>query len=74
MLDDMGIYVSSGSACSSNKENSASHVLQAIGLNQFEARGAVRVSFSRFNTESDITTFVNVIKTNIKELSPIFSI
>ena len=74
MLDDMGIYVSSGSACSSNKENSASHVLQAIGLNQFEARGAVRVSFSRFNTESDITTFVNVIKTKIKELSPIFSI
>ena len=74
MLDDMGIYVSSGSACSSNKENTASHVLQAIGLNQFEARGAVRVSFSRFNTESDITTFVNVIKTKIKELSPIFSI
>jgi len=74
LLDEMGIAVSSGSACSSNGDNSASHVLQAIGLNQFEARGSIRISLGRFNDENDIAIFSEVLTNSIKKLNSIFSI
>jgi len=74
LLDEEGIAVSAGSACSSNdKNNSASHVLQAIGLNPFEARGSIRISLGRFNTETDIDKFIEVFQQTIKQLNPIFS-
>ena len=73
LLDEQGIAVSSGSACSSNGDNSASHVLQAIGLNQFEARGSIRISLGRYNTENEIDIFLETIKSNIKNLNSIFS-
>jgi cysteine desulfurase len=74
LLDEEGIAVSAGSACSNNdKTASASHVLQAIGLNQFEARGSVRISLGRFNTEEEIDTFINVFTKSIAKLNPIFS-
>jgi len=74
LLDEAGIAVSAGSACSSNdKTASASHVLQAIGLNQFEARGSIRISLGRFNTEADVDTFIDALKQSILKLNPIFS-
>jgi len=74
LLDEEGIAVSAGSACSNNDTTkSASHVLRAMGKNQFEARGAVRVSFGRFNTGDEIDRFIAVLKEKIKQLNPIFS-
>jgi len=73
LLDEEGIAVSSGSACSSNGDNPASHVLQAIGLNPFEARGSVRISLGRYTTEKDIDTFSNAFQKIIRQLKPIFS-
>jgi cysteine desulfurase len=74
LLDEMGIAVSAGSACSSNNSNhSASHVLQAIGRNQFEARGAIRVSLGRFTTQEDIDWFRNSLSVAIGSLNRIFS-
>jgi cysteine desulfurase len=74
LLDEEGIAVSAGSACSSNdKTASASHVLQAIGRNQFEARGSVRISLGRFNTENEIGKFTEIFKEKIAQLKPIFS-
>jgi cysteine desulfurase len=74
LLDEMGIAVSAGSACSSNdKSNNASHVLQAIGLNQFEARGAVRVSFGRYNTMDEVKIFTEIIGSVVGQLNSIFS-
>ena len=49
------IYVSTGSACSEDSEE-VSHVLNAIGLRSEEARGTLRISLGRFNTEDDIDT------------------
>jgi cysteine desulfurase len=59
-LDDAGIAVSSGSACSSNQaENQPSHVLRAIGRNPVEARGALRVSLGRDTTKQEVDCFLS---------------
>lgn len=50
-LDLMGISVSRGSACSSGV-STGSHVLQA--LHPTEQRGAIRFSFSKFNTIEEV--------------------
>jgi cysteine desulfurase len=74
LLDEKGIAVSAGSACSSNdKTHNASHVLQAIGLNQFEARGSIRVSFGRYSTEEDLEKFKVALAESINSLTSIFS-
>lgn len=43
-LEMNGVYVSTGSACSSKKK-SHSHVLKAIGLKDLEIEGSIRLSF-----------------------------
>lgn len=50
-LDLMGISVSGGSACSSGAAT-GSHVLQALGSSG--ERGAIRFSFSKFNTAAEV--------------------
>ena len=52
-LEDKGIYVSAGSACSSNKP-ATSRTLLAIGLDRALLDSTVRLSFSRFTTEEEI--------------------
>lgn len=52
-LEDKGIYVSAGSACSSKKQ-SASATLKAIGVEKQYLDSTLRFSFSLFNTEAEI--------------------
>ena len=52
-LEEKGIYVSSGSACSSHKR-AASATLTAIGCNKAEIESSVRFSFSELTTEEEI--------------------
>jgi len=73
LLDEMGFAVSAGSACSSNHSNGSSHVLKAIGLDQFQARGGIRVTFGRFTTEADLLLFMDSLKIATKKLNNIFS-
>jgi len=74
LLDEMGIAVSAGSACSLNDQShNASHVLQAIGLNPFEARGAIRVSMGRFTTENEVDIFMDSLRQALFSLTSIYS-
>ncbi|MDO4344717.1 MAG: cysteine desulfurase family protein [Eubacteriales bacterium] len=53
-LEERGIYVSSGSACSSNKKLPVSTVLKEIGVEKDLLESTVRFSFSAFTTEEEI--------------------
>ena len=59
-LDEKGICTSAGSACNTGT-SSPSHVLMAIGLNNEEAEGALRITLGKENTKEDIDYLVNNI-------------
>ena len=59
-LEQEGIYVSTGSACSSNKKGQ-SHVLKAMGLKDREIEGTIRFSLGRFNTEDEADTVIEKV-------------
>lgn len=52
-MDLMGISIATGSACNSERTE-ISHVLQAIKLDPALAKGTVRISLGKHNTEDDI--------------------
>ena len=59
-LDSEGVAASSGSACSS-MAGEPSHVLLALGLRPEEARGSLRLSLGKHNTEEDIDYTLQVL-------------
>lgn len=59
-LSERGVFVSSGSACSSHKGKSP--VLTNFGLSPKERDHTVRLSFSRFNTAREGREFVKILK------------
>ena len=65
VLEEDGIYVSTGSACSSNHKGQ-SHVLQAMGRTPKEIEGAVRFSFSRYNRPEDMDIVADRVKTAVQ--------
>ncbi len=64
-LEQDGIYVSTGSACSSNKTGD-SHVLQAMMMTHKEIEGAIRFSFSEFNTVEEMDYVIDRTKTAVE--------
>jgi cysteine desulfurase len=60
-LDRKGFGVSSGSACASGS-GEPSHVLLAMGFDRDTAKGAVRVSFGKANTEADVDAFLAALR------------
>ena len=52
-LDDLGICVSTGSACNS-ADHTASPVLQAMNIPYSKAMGSIRFSLGRFNTHEEV--------------------
>lgn len=65
-LESKGIFVSTGSACSSNK-NSKSHVLKAMGKTDKEIEGAIRFSLSIQNTAEEIDAVLTVLEDAVKK-------
>ena len=66
-LEQDGIYVSTGSACSSNHASAkGSHVLNAMGLSPKEIEGAIRFSFSEFNTIEEMEYTAEKLKAAVQ--------
>ena len=65
-LEEKGIYVSSGSACSSNHPG-ISGTLKGIGVAQKLLDSTIRISFSIFNTKEEVDYTIDVLK----ELVPV---
>ena len=64
-LEQDQIFVSTGSACSSNKKG-GSHVLAAMGLSDKEIEGAIRFSFNEFNTTEEMDYVIDKVKTAVE--------
>ncbi len=62
-LEDRGIYVSAGSACSTNRKLPVSPVLQQLHLPRPEMESALRFSFSEYNTVEEVNYALEVIGT-----------
>lgn len=66
-LESKGIYVSTGSACSSHKPL-PSHVLTAMGKSKREINGAIRFSFDRPLTEEETEYAVKTVTEEVKTI------
>jgi cysteine desulfurase len=72
-LDLQGVAVSTGSACSSGTLE-PSPVIRALGRDDELARGSIRFSFGKDNTEADVDYVLEVLTravTNLRRLSPL---
>ncbi|HVS80536.1 MAG TPA: cysteine desulfurase family protein [Pyrinomonadaceae bacterium] len=72
-LDMQGVAVSSGSACSSGTLE-PSPVIQALGRDDELARGSIRFSFGKDNTEEDVDYVLEVLThavESLRKLSPL---
>ncbi len=65
LLSDMGVCVSSGSACAKGHK---SYVLEALGLDNGKTDSALRISMSRYTTEEELDLFIKGIQTAQKVL------
>lgn len=59
-LEEYEIYVSTGAACAASR-GKASRTLRAIGLDEAEIRGSLRISMGEGNTEEDILRAAQII-------------
>jgi cysteine desulfurase len=55
-----GLCISSGSACHKGVIE-PSHVLRALGLNDDDAKGSIRISLGRFNTEAECEKLTQIL-------------
>lgn len=69
-LEESGIYVSTGSACSSKERVriGGSYVLKAIGLSNDEIGGGIRFSFSDDNSVEEVDYAIDVLNKGLKFL------
>lgn len=67
MLDEQGLAVSTGSACSSG-DLKASHVLKAMGFGDERAHSSIRITLGKYTTEEEIERAGEIIKETVEKL------
>ncbi len=73
-LDLKGLSVSTGAACSSGAIE-PSHVLTAMGLSPDRARGSIRFSLGKQNTDEDVDFALELVPevlSRLREISPVY--
>lgn len=66
LLEDSGIYVATGSACTSKTSAAhGSYVIKALGLNNKEIESAIRFSFSAENTKEEVDYTIDTLKKSL---------
>ena len=73
LLDSKGVYVSTGSACSS-ASLTPSHVLTALGVPVEMIHGTVRFSIGDFTTKEDLDYVVKELAEIVERLREISSV
>ncbi len=74
-LDAKGIAASTGSACSS-KSLEPSHVLMALGMEEVDAHGSLRLSLGKNITSDDVEFTIKAIKDSVnllRSMSPLWN-
>ncbi len=66
MLEEEGLYVSTGSACHSKRDN-PSHVLKAMEKKGEALYGAIRISLSVFTDKQELASAAEIIKEKVAE-------
>jgi cysteine desulfurase len=67
LLDESGVAVSAGAACSSGAVE-ASHVLLAMGFDRTEARSGIRFSLGWTTTDEDVDRALAVVPDAVAKL------
>ena len=67
LLDRAGICASSGSACTTGSLE-PSHVLTAMGLSRDLAKGSIRLSLSKYNSDADVDRVLRELPVIISKL------
>jgi len=66
-LEAEGVYVSTGSACSS-RDKKHSHVLEAMGVDNKILEGSIRLSISYLTTEEEIEEFIPRLERAVRSI------
>ena len=67
-LEEKGIYVSAGSACSSH-DKKISRTLSSIGLKSDLVESTIRISFGKYNVKEEIDEFIKALQELIPRLN-----
>ena len=65
-VDDKGLIIGTGSACSSNEKKRYSRVILSCGVDEVNADGVLRISFSPENTLDDVRAAVQILNETVK--------
>lgn len=65
-VDDRGLIIGTGSACSSNEKRRYSRVILSCGVNEVSADGVLRISFSPDTTLDEAKSAVQILNETVK--------
>lgn len=65
-VDDKGLIIGTGSACSSNEKKRYSRVILSCGVSEANADGVLRISFSPENTLDEVTNAVQILNETVR--------
>ena len=71
LLNEDGISISTGSACSSHHAGQPSYILMAMGMDEERSRGSLRITLGRFTTDQEVDRFLTALPRAIGNLKPL---